>query len=90
MCDTLSELKVVATSSASPAARCESALDFAASVPNKVSTSPRSRQARQSRLDKVSRELMNGYKDESGDTIRGVGLSADQVDRIKRFSRYQV
>src|SRR5438270_13944501 len=36
-------------------------------------------------IDKVSRELMNGYKDESGDTIRGVGLSADQVDRIKRF-----
>src|SRR2546425_629170 len=36
-------------------------------------------------LDKVSRELMNGYKDESGDTIRGVGLSSDQVDRIKRF-----
>ena len=36
-------------------------------------------------LDKVSRELMNGYKDESGDTIRGVGLSADQVDPIKRF-----
>src|SRR3954467_1825456 len=36
-------------------------------------------------LDKVSRELMTGYKDESGDTIRGVGLSADQVDKIKRF-----
>ena len=36
-------------------------------------------------LDKVARELMNGYKDESGDTIRGVGLAADQVDRIKRF-----
>jgi histidyl-tRNA synthetase len=36
-------------------------------------------------IDKVSRELMDGYKDESGDTIRGVGLSADQVDRIKRF-----
>src|SRR3954469_6918827 len=36
-------------------------------------------------VDKVSRELMNGYKDESGDTIRGVGLSADQVDRIKHF-----
>src|SRR5438874_1312718 len=36
-------------------------------------------------IDKVARELMNGYKDESGDTIRGVGLSADQVDRIKRF-----
>lgn len=36
-------------------------------------------------LDKVSRELMNGYKDESGDTIRGVGLTSDQVERIKRF-----
>ncbi len=36
-------------------------------------------------IDKVSRELMDGYKDESGDTIRGVGLTADQVDRIKRF-----
>jgi histidyl-tRNA synthetase len=36
-------------------------------------------------LDKVSRELMDGYKDESGDTIRGVGLAADQVERIKRF-----
>jgi histidyl-tRNA synthetase len=36
-------------------------------------------------LDKVARELMNGYKDESGDTIRGLGLTADQVDRIKRF-----
>src|SRR5437763_3406413 len=36
-------------------------------------------------IDTVSRELMNGDKDESGDTIRGVGLTADQVDRIKRF-----
>jgi histidyl-tRNA synthetase len=36
-------------------------------------------------LDKVKRELMQGYKDESGDTIRGVGLAADQVDRIERF-----
>ncbi|HEX7708952.1 MAG TPA: histidine--tRNA ligase [Thermoanaerobaculia bacterium] len=36
-------------------------------------------------LDKVKLELMSGYKDESGDTIRGVGLSADQVDRIERF-----
>ena len=36
-------------------------------------------------LDKVSRELMTGYKDKSGDTIRGVGLAEDQVDRIKRF-----
>src|SRR5919107_3668545 len=29
-------------------------------------------------LDKVKLELMEGYKDESGDTIRGVGLSRDQ------------
>ena len=36
-------------------------------------------------LDKVKRELMQGYKDESGDTIRGLGLAADQVDRIERF-----
>lgn len=36
-------------------------------------------------LKKVGLELMDGYKDESGDTIRGVGLSRDQVDRIERF-----
>jgi histidyl-tRNA synthetase len=36
-------------------------------------------------LDKVRLELMQGYKDESGDIIRGVGLSGDQVDRIVRF-----
>ncbi len=34
---------------------------------------------------KVRLELMTGYKDESGDTIRGVGLNSDQVDRIERF-----
>ncbi|HEX6178093.1 MAG TPA: histidine--tRNA ligase [Thermoanaerobaculia bacterium] len=36
-------------------------------------------------VEKVRMELMQGYKDESGDTIRGVGLSQDQVDRIQRF-----
>ncbi|HJQ41041.1 MAG TPA: histidine--tRNA ligase [Thermoanaerobaculia bacterium] len=36
-------------------------------------------------VEKVRLELMNGYKDESGDTIRGVGLSGDQVDRIEKF-----
>ncbi|MDQ3283761.1 MAG: histidine--tRNA ligase, partial [Acidobacteriota bacterium] len=36
-------------------------------------------------LDKVKRELMEGYKDESGDIIRGVGLNASQVDRIECF-----
>jgi histidyl-tRNA synthetase len=36
-------------------------------------------------LDKVKRELMDGYKDESGDIIRGVGLARDQVERIERF-----
>ncbi|HET7433616.1 MAG TPA: histidine--tRNA ligase [Thermoanaerobaculia bacterium] len=35
--------------------------------------------------EKVRLELMNGYKDESGDRIEGVGLTADQVDRIQRF-----
>lgn len=36
-------------------------------------------------MQKVRLELMQGYKDESGDTIRGVGLTGDQVDRIERF-----
>lgn len=36
-------------------------------------------------IDKVRRELMDGYKDESGDTIRGVGLTAGQVGKIERF-----
>jgi len=36
-------------------------------------------------LDKVKLELMQGYKDDSGDTIRGLGLAADQVARIERF-----
>jgi histidyl-tRNA synthetase len=36
-------------------------------------------------IEKVRLELMDGYKDESGDTIRGVGLTRDQVDRIERF-----
>src|ERR1051325_2909292 len=36
-------------------------------------------------IDKVRLELMDGYKDESGDTIRGVGLQRDQVEKIERF-----
>ena len=36
-------------------------------------------------IEKVRLELMQGYKDESGDTIRGVGLTQDQVGRIERF-----
>jgi histidyl-tRNA synthetase len=36
-------------------------------------------------LDKVKLELMDGYKDESGDVIRGVGLSSDQVSKIEHF-----
>lgn len=36
-------------------------------------------------LEKVKLELMEGYRDESGDTIRGLGLAADQVGRIERF-----
>jgi histidyl-tRNA synthetase len=36
-------------------------------------------------LDRVKLELMEGYEDESGDTIRGLGLAADQVGRIARF-----
>ncbi|MBV8199809.1 MAG: histidine--tRNA ligase, partial [Acidobacteria bacterium] len=36
-------------------------------------------------LDKVKRELTTGYRDESGDTIRGLGMAAGQVERIERF-----
>ena len=36
-------------------------------------------------LDKVKLELTNGYRDESGDTIRGVGLSDGQVSAIEAF-----
>ena len=36
-------------------------------------------------IEKVRLELMGGYKDESGDTIRGLGLSQEQVTRIERF-----
>jgi histidyl-tRNA synthetase len=36
-------------------------------------------------MEKVRLELMDGYKDESGDVIRGVGLARDQVERIERF-----
>jgi histidyl-tRNA synthetase len=32
---------------------------------------------------------MGGYKDESGDTIRGLGLNKDNVDRIERFLAVQ-
>src|SRR5436190_12073225 len=35
--------------------------------------------------DKVRLELMEGYKDESGDTIRGVGLTREQVAKIDHF-----
>ncbi len=34
-------------------------------------------------LEKVKKELTTGYQDESGDTIRGVGLQDDQVAKIE-------
>jgi len=36
-------------------------------------------------LDKVKLELTEGYVDESGAPVRGVGLEAAQVDKIERF-----
>ena len=35
--------------------------------------------------EKVRLELMQGYRDESGDTIRGLDLSREQVSRIDHF-----
>jgi histidyl-tRNA synthetase len=40
-------------------------------------------------IEKVRLELMGGYKDESGDTIRGLGLNREAVDRIERFLAVQ-
>src|SRR4029077_19977899 len=36
-------------------------------------------------IDKVRRELREGYKDESGDVIRGLGLRREQVEKIEEF-----
>lgn len=36
-------------------------------------------------IAKVRLELMEGYKDESGDFIRGLGLSREPVEKIERF-----
>jgi histidyl-tRNA synthetase len=36
-------------------------------------------------IEKVRKELTTGYKDESGDTIEGVGLGLEQVARIEAF-----
>ncbi|MBK5256642.1 MAG: histidine--tRNA ligase, partial [Vicinamibacteria bacterium] len=40
-------------------------------------------------IEKVRKELTTGYKDESGDTIEGVGLHLEQVGRIERFLAIQ-
>lgn len=40
-------------------------------------------------IEKVKLELTNGYRDESGDMIRGVGLGDDQVSAIERFLSIQ-
>lgn len=36
-------------------------------------------------IEKIRKELTTGYKDESGDTIEGVGLRMDQVTLIEKF-----
>jgi histidyl-tRNA synthetase len=36
-------------------------------------------------MDKVRKELTSGYRDDSGDTIDGLGLSDSQVGRIEQF-----
>jgi histidyl-tRNA synthetase len=36
-------------------------------------------------IDKVRKELTEGYRDESGDSIPGLDLSSEQVARIERF-----
>lgn len=36
-------------------------------------------------IEKLRKELTSGYVDESGDQIRGVGLSSEQADKIEEF-----
>src|SRR5579872_424387 len=36
-------------------------------------------------MERVRLELMQGYKDESGDFIRGLGITQQQVEKIERF-----
>jgi histidyl-tRNA synthetase len=40
-------------------------------------------------IEKVRKELTTGYKDESGDTIEGLGLQLEQVGRIEQFLAIQ-
>ena len=40
-------------------------------------------------IEKIRKELTTGYKDESGDTIEGVGLNMDQVRLIEKFLAIQ-
>jgi histidyl-tRNA synthetase len=40
-------------------------------------------------IEKIRLELMQGYKDESGDVIRGLGLNKANVDRIEEFLAVQ-
>ncbi len=39
--------------------------------------------------ERVRKELMNGYQDDSGATITGLGMSGSQVDRIEKFLSIQ-
>jgi histidyl-tRNA synthetase len=87
MCDTLTALNVGAYRVRfSSRAVLNLLMDFAGIAPDRASEVFRVLDKLDKvGIEKVKLELMQGYKDESGDTIRGLGLSADQVDRIQRF-----
>jgi histidyl-tRNA synthetase len=87
MCDTLSALEVgpylVRFSSR---AVLNLLLDFAGILPEKGPDVFRVLdKLDKAGAEKVRRELMDGFKDDSGDTIKGIGLTAPQVDRIDEF-----
>jgi histidyl-tRNA synthetase len=87
MCDTLSALRVERFAVRfSSRALLNLLLEFAA-VPQKLAADVFRVLDKLEKvgMDKVRRELTEGYKDESGDVIRGLGLTKDQVDRIERF-----
>ena len=86
MCDSLGALKVNYLVRFSSRAVLNMLLDFA-QIPHELAVDVFRVLDKLDKVgaEKVRLELMDGYKDESGDTIRGVGLASSQVDRIERF-----
>src|SRR6266566_4101643 len=87
MCDTLSELKVGRSQVRFSSRAVLNLLLTFAGIPQERSADVFRVLDKLDKVgpEKVRLELMQGYKDESGDFIRGLELTREQVDRIDRF-----